>query len=230
MLLGAGETRQEFARRLRVLRPDIKVECFLDSCREGQWESIAIHRPSNLHNLSPSFRLIIASVFWSEIGAEVESSYARDYWVLSNNIINSASHLSLYGPFYFAEKELLKLAKRFEAVEVRFDKEGDRTVLRSDEIRAGAESHTAVTIDSFVEQENITLDLVKLDIEGAGMNALKGAQRSILKWRPKMAVSLYQRKEDLFEIPEYLLLLLPDYKFSISASNPTSVDMVLYAY
>ena len=92
------------------------------------------------------------------------------------------------------------------------------------------ESHTAVTIDSFVEQENITLDLVKLDIEGAGMNALKGAQRSILKWRPKMAVSLYQRKEDLFEIPEYLLSLLPDYKFSISASNPTSVDMVLYAY
>ena len=52
-LLGAGETRQEFARRLRVLRPDIKAECFLDSYREGQWESIAIHRPSHLHNLSP---------------------------------------------------------------------------------------------------------------------------------------------------------------------------------
>ena len=61
------------------------------------------------------------------------------------------------------------------------------------------------------------------------MAVLRGARKSIAKWRPKMAVSVYHRKEDLLDIPEFLSNIHPDYSFSLSLNNPSFIDMVLYA-
>lgn len=88
--------------------------------------------------------------------------------------------------------------------------------------------HPTITIDTFLRKVGVPVDLIKLDVEGAEMNVLNGAKDSILKWRPKMAVSIYHRKEHLLEIPEFLLSL-HNYKFSLSVNNPSFVDMVLYA-
>lgn len=44
-----------------------------------------------------------------------------------------------------------------------------------------------------------------------------------------MAVSVYHRKEDLLDIPEFLSNIHPDYSFSLSLNNPSFIDMVLYA-
>jgi len=105
-------------------------------------------------------------------------------------------------------------------------------VLReSDFLRNGydGDSHSAVTIDSYLEKVGHSVDLIKLDVEGSEMNVLKGAEKSILKFKPRMVISIYHCKEHLLDIPEFLLSLHKDYTFSISANNPTFVDMVLYA-
>ena len=43
-LFGAGETGQEFVRKLRISRPDVEVVCFFDSFSEGSWENISIRK------------------------------------------------------------------------------------------------------------------------------------------------------------------------------------------
>jgi len=87
-----------------------------------------------------------------------------------------------------------------------------------------------ITIDSFVEEYNIdTVSLIKLDIEGAEVEALQGAAITINKHKPQLAISIYHKKEHLFEIPELLLSINPKYKFKLGLYSPTFIDSVLYA-
>lgn len=128
----------------------------------------------------------------------------------------------------FHQKVLWDSAER---IAFRVDRENpaNSTVLRAvDLVGINIDTHEAVTIDSFLAEVHTPVDLIKLDVEGSEMNVLNGARASIARWRPKMAISLYHRKEHIFEIPEFLLSLHADYKFSISVNNPTFVDMVLY--
>jgi FkbM family methyltransferase len=87
----------------------------------------------------------------------------------------------------------------------------------------------ATTIDEFANENKLKIDLIKLDVEGCELVALKGASRTISKYKPKLAISVYHKKEDLVEIPEFLLSLNANYRFSLSINNPSFIDVVLYA-
>ncbi len=53
-------------------------------------------------------------------------------------------------------------------------------------------SISSITIDDFVHSRNIEkLDFVKMDIEGAEIEALKGAVNSLAKFRPHLAIASY---------------------------------------
>jgi FkbM family methyltransferase len=68
-----------------------------------------------------------------------------------------------------------------------------------------------VKIDTLCDKEAATY--IKIDVEGAEAEVLKGAKSTITKHRPKMLVSLYHRNEDLFELPLMLHSFYPKYKF-----------------
>lgn len=72
------------------------------------------------------------------------------------------------------------------------------------------------------------LDFLKMDIEGAELAALHGAARTIVKHRPKLAISLYHRVEDFVSIPFYLAALLPDYEFYLDHYTIHAEETVLY--
>ena len=60
----------------------------------------------------------------------------------------------------------------------------------------------SVTVDDFVEGAGITrLDLIKMDVEGAEGNVLRGAQASIERFGPNLAVAAYHHDDDLVTIP-----------------------------
>jgi FkbM family methyltransferase len=87
-----------------------------------------------------------------------------------------------------------------------------------------------VKVDSFIQEKGIqSVCLLKLDIEGAEMEALHGAKEMIKKYRPQLAISIYHKKEHLYEIPELLRGLHPGYEFKLGFYSPTFIDTVLYA-
>lgn len=71
----------------------------------------------------------------------------------------------------------------------------------------------SVTLDEIVEKRAISVDFIKADIEGAEMQMLRGAAKTIAREAPVCAISLYHKQEDYWQIPQYLQSLRPDYAF-----------------
>ena len=89
----------------------------------------------------------------------------------------------------------------------------------------------AVSIDDFVTREKIEkVDFIKLDIEGAELHAIRGAKQTIRDHRPQLAVCIYHRLEDYYEIPLLLADHAEDYTFRIGHYSPFHVfsETVLY--
>jgi FkbM family methyltransferase len=81
--------------------------------------------------------------------------------------------------------------------------------------------------DYFCEKEAVTF--IKMDIEGSELDALHGAEKIIRKHKPKLAICVYHRPEDLVDIPKYLQGLGLDYKFYLRSYSCMGVETVLYA-
>lgn len=83
------------------------------------------------------------------------------------------------------------------------------------------------TMDKILNDEKVTF--IKMDIEGAELNALKGAEKIILSNKPKLAISIYHKYEDLVDILMYIKSLVPEYKFYIRHYSNILVETILYA-
>lgn len=84
-----------------------------------------------------------------------------------------------------------------------------------------------VCLDSFME-ERITY--IKMDIEGMELEALRGAERIISEQKPKLAICIYHKTEDIIEIPKFILKLNPKYKLYLRHYwECNSSDTVLFA-
>ena len=86
-----------------------------------------------------------------------------------------------------------------------------------------------ISLDEYLKNEKDPVTFIKMDIEGAELNALKGAERTIKKHKPKLAICIYHKPEDVWEIPNLLFDFVPDYKFYIRHYSFTNWDTVLYA-
>lgn len=91
----------------------------------------------------------------------------------------------------------------------------------------GGEQIELESIDHYLNGTRATM--IKMDIEGMELSALKGAERTIKTWRPKLAICIYHKREDLWEIPAYIKGLVPDYRFYVRAYDDTWCELVLYA-
>lgn len=70
---------------------------------------------------------------------------------------------------------------------------------------------------------------IKLDIEGAEIDAMKGAAGLIRQHRPLMAVSVYHQQNHLWRIPLYLKKLFQGYELFLRPHNEEAWDLVCYA-
>lgn len=85
------------------------------------------------------------------------------------------------------------------------------------------------SIDSFVEQTGLDcVDLIKFDLEGADLHALIGAFYTIRKYRPQLAISIYHRIKEFWEIPIVLFQLCENYDFHLGYYSFERFETILY--
>ena len=105
---------------------------------------------------------------------------------------------------------------------------GTRVVTTPDQ--PTAQSVTTLSIDDLVAREGLErIDFIKMDIEGAELKALQGAVETLRRFRPKLALSIYHRIEDFWEIPQWLDGLNLDYKFYLRHFTIHMEETVLFA-
>ena len=85
----------------------------------------------------------------------------------------------------------------------------------------------ARTLDGLLGSERVTF--IKMDIEGAEVEALKGAKEIIQRDRPKLAISAYHRAEDIVNIPILVKEFVPDYHLYFRHYSNDVNETVLYA-
>lgn len=89
---------------------------------------------------------------------------------------------------------------------------------------------TSIEVDSI---DNVLygrqVSYISMDIEGAECNALIGAKESIKKWRPRLAICVYHRREDMYKLLLLIKEFVPDYKFYMRHYSDNQTETVLYA-
>ncbi|GHV20475.1 hypothetical protein FACS189494_04300 [Spirochaetia bacterium] len=136
---------------------------------------------------------------------------------ICQNIINSNTKLNA------SKISLIKKGLFDKEMKARFQINGGGSKIDP----SGTEEIELTSLDNILNGKPVTF--IKMDIEGAELDALKGAQKTIVKWRPRLAISIYHKAEDIVDIPSYILGLVPEYKLYIRHYSTFCEETVLLA-
>ena len=95
--------------------------------------------------------------------------------------------------------------------------------------RVDEDSFNCTSLDDYAAEHLQRVDFIKMDIEGAEMDALDGASNIIRKFKPRLAISGYHKLADLWEIPQKLKALNPGYELTFGHHSPVQWESVFYA-
>jgi FkbM family methyltransferase len=106
----------------------------------------------------------------------------------------------------FPNTQLFNKAVYSAQTDLKFDVAGSVSQLTD----VGGITVEAVRIDDAIS-DNVTL--ITMDIEGSESEALKGAERLVKQYLPRLAICVYHKPEDIIEIPELIANFSDKYKF-----------------
>lgn len=93
----------------------------------------------------------------------------------------------------------------------------------------GTDTILVDSLENILNQEE-KVSFIKLDIEGAEMEALEGMCHIIQRDKPMLAICVYHKKEDIVDILSYIHALVPEYKLYLRHHSQLEYETVLYAY
>lgn len=92
------------------------------------------------------------------------------------------------------------------------------------------ESYIRVTsLDEYFTDKPHVPTFIKMDIEGAELEALIGAESIIRKHKPHLAICIYHKPEDIYTLPDIIKSFRNDYVFYLRHYTDALSDTVLYA-
>jgi len=108
---------------------------------------------------------------------------------------------------------------------LRFDEAGGQTSVTGG---SGTQEVLTQTVDAAAGGQAV--DFIKLDVEGAEMAALAGAERTIRRDRPKLALSIYHSTADMAAIPTWVDDLGLGYRLYLDHRWPGPAETILFAH
>lgn len=106
---------------------------------------------------------------------------------------------------------------------IKFDDELDSCSKISD---TGKSTIITAKIDDIIQ--NIAPTMIKMDIEGAEISALMGAKQTIVNYKPDLAICVYHRLSDLWNIPLLINSFNSEYKFYLRCHSIATIETILY--
>jgi FkbM family methyltransferase len=106
----------------------------------------------------------------------------------------------------------------------RFDASGDMSASFS---ASGTSEVEVLPLDEILSDDEKLY--IKFDVEGAEMDALRGARRILSDARPALAVCVYHRPEDMWDIPLHLHDVGAGHEFYLRTEGTDGMDVVCYA-
>ncbi len=80
---------------------------------------------------------------------------------------------------------------------------------------SGSDRVQTISLDDYVMHLGLSrVDFIKMDIEGAETQALAGARHTIQHFKPRLAICLYHRWNDVFTVPQAIHATGVDYRFA----------------
>jgi FkbM family methyltransferase len=99
----------------------------------------------------------------------------------------------------------------------------------ADDARAGAIPMTTDSIDALVARGALDrVDFIKMDVEGAELEVLRGATHTLRTQRPRLALATYHRPDDIAVFPAFVASLGLEYRWYLQCSTMTDVDTILF--
>lgn len=89
----------------------------------------------------------------------------------------------------------------------------------------GEELKYSLRLDSI----DLSPTFIKIDTEGFELPIINGLKNTIARCLPKLAICVYHRVEDLWEIPAIIHNLYPEYKLYLKHHSAYRIESVLYA-
>lgn len=91
-----------------------------------------------------------------------------------------------------------------------------------------AHDYQATNINTLDNLINEKVDYIKLDIEGAEQDTIKGAKNTIKKYKPILAICIYHKAEDWYKIPQMVLEIEKDYDIYLRHYMEGIYETVMY--
>lgn len=137
----------------------------------------------------------------------------KNYKLLKENTRNDKRVISLNKGLYETEKVMTFIEKGTVSSQLREYERGTKVEVTS--------------IDKIASDATF----IKLDVEGSELSVLKGAEKTILRNQPKLAICAYHRLEDIIEIPCKIKSFNDKYKiyFRQHSGNMTR-DLLVYVF
>lgn len=84
--------------------------------------------------------------------------------------------------------------------------EGQGTIYPREGVDTPLGQITLSTLDMFVAEHNVPrVDLIKIDVEGAELNVLKGGDRVLIEHRPKLIVEVWENADRSMDLLHYII-------------------------
>lgn len=91
----------------------------------------------------------------------------------------------------------------------------------------GYEEISVDTLDHILHGKEVSF--IKLSVQGAELEALQGADNILQNQRPKLAMTIFMRKNALISIPQMMKEKYPFYKLYLRCEEPFWARVILYA-
>lgn len=122
--------------------------------------------------------------------------------------------------------EIVEACVGAENIDVFFD--NNAGVLRTKIDEKGIDKVSQITLDSYFKDEDVTF--IKTDIEGNDYDAILGAEKLIKRCKPKLAISVYHKPDDVLRIYKLLNGWELGYKFALRQHSARLMETTLYCW